>query len=148
MPDNFIKKVLHSRLFLVISSIFLILAGFGLFKIIVKRVGVNREIANLEQKIKDLEEHNLELTKLVDYFKSDDFEEREARLGLGMKKPDEKVVVLPQPEAISTNNIVAGSWPREAETVPVELTLGQDKFQESKGNVLKWWRYFFDIGGR
>jgi len=55
---------------------------------------VNNEVKNLEQKIAEIEISNSKLSRLLDYFKSDSYREKEARLRLNYKKEDEKAAFV------------------------------------------------------
>ncbi|MFH1030040.1 MAG: septum formation initiator family protein [bacterium] len=55
---------------------------------------INKEIINLKEDIELLHNENLELTKLINYLKTDNFVEKEARLKFGMKKDGEKAFVI------------------------------------------------------
>lgn len=61
-----------------------------------------REVQRLEASITDAEAKNQELAKLIDYFSKPEHLEKEARIRLNLKKPDEEVLVLPQETAHST----------------------------------------------
>jgi len=106
----------------------LVLVGFALTKIIYRRLQIKKETTKLEQKIKDLEKNNFELTQLTDYLNTNAYKEKAARGELGLKKPDENVVVIIKEESTKTaiildNNIIG------EDTVP---------------NHQKWWQYFFN----
>src|SRR3989344_5703024 len=88
------KEVLQSRWFtvaaLVIGGVFFIL----IIKLEPAIVLVSKELKNINQKIDEVEKNNLELDKLGDYLGSDAYLERQARLKLNYKKPDENVVYV------------------------------------------------------
>lgn len=50
----------------------------------------------LEQEIAKLQGQNSDLSSLIEYLRSDEFVDREAREKLNMQKPDEKVVLIPE----------------------------------------------------
>lgn len=92
---------------------------------------LNEQIATLEQQKNDLENLNL-------YYSSDSFKELEARKRLGLKKPGEKLVILPA--ASPSITVTPGNFPEEL-----------DKEKESVAGVitpsripnwLLWWQYF------
>jgi len=53
-----------------------------------------KEIENLDRKIAEIERSRSELEKLGDYLKNPAYLERQARLKLNYKKPDENVVFI------------------------------------------------------
>lgn len=123
----FIKKIFSSKLFLLaifVLAIFLVLAAGKAF---LKRYQVDKEIKKLETEISKLGESNRQLSDLLQYLNTDFFAEREARLKLGLQKPGEKVVVIPDKGSSMANS-------SEKEYNKKELS-----------NPQKWWRYFFNL---
>ena len=88
-------------------------------------------LESISAKINEAEKNFLELEKLGDYLKSDAYMERQARLKLNYKKPDEKVVYIYQKTAETQN---------EEET---QNDLGLNKILENKVimNLKNWLRY-------
>jgi len=88
---------------------------------------VNQEITDLKQEVKNLEKDNLELTELIEYFNSDAYIEKKARIDLGLKKEGERVVVV--------NNQENNPTKQQSNTEEGE--------QKLKSNLQEWWRYLF-----
>ncbi len=89
-----IKKILQSPWF---TAAALALAGFFLISIIKLEpalVAVNKEAANFNLKIEEARKTAGELDKQKDFLKSDAYLERQARLKLNYKKPDENAVFV------------------------------------------------------
>lgn len=93
---------------------------------------LNEQLITLEQQKKDLENLNL-------YYSSDSFKELEARKRLGLKKPGEKLVVLP------------ATTPSAEVPTPGNFSEELDKEKKSIAGVttptkipnwLLWWQYF------
>lgn len=89
----------------------------------VKYLSINKQIADLEKSIKNLEEKNLELSGSLKYLNSKFYQEKEARLRFGLQKPGEKVIII-SPLEIQQNS----------EILPNE---------KKCPNFIKWWKYFF-----
>lgn len=123
------KRILSSRLFLVISIIVLVLIGVALSKEIYRETQVRKETNSLESEISRLTKRNSELSELILYFNTVGFEEKQARLKLGLQKPGEKVVILPE----------AGNINGELGTVSGELPAAASELSNPK----KWWNFFF-----
>ncbi len=130
------NEILHSKWFTVIA---LIVAGFlviSFLKIEPALVATNKELNNLDKKIAEVKRSASELERLGDYLNSDAYFERQARLKLNYKKPDEKVVYVYQKTQDSSveavNNVVRPS-----------------KIFESKyiKNLKSWWEYLADKRG-
>lgn len=82
---------------------------------------INKKIEGLRNDIVTLEQDNKNLTQDIEYFKTSAYKEKVARQRLGLKKPDEKVIVIvPSKEG-------------EKE---------KDKAKELP-NLQKWWNFFF-----
>lgn len=117
-------KLLHSKTFIVFLVIVLIIVIIGLGRESYRYFRVNQEIKNLENKIANLEGRNEELLKMEEYFHSDEFLEREARLKLNLIKPGEKLIIIKQSGEINEE--------KNEKIVAEEIS-----------NVQKWWNYFF-----
>ena len=55
-------------------------------------------LENLEGKITETEKTNSDLSRLLDYFKSRSYLEREAKIKLNVRQPDENVVFIYEDE--------------------------------------------------
>lgn len=113
-----------------ISGILLVL---GLYLI----VSLTRNIFSLVKKGEEIKEQNLKLEKLrqknlelkaeLEYVKSSEFVERQARDKLGMAKEGEQVVVLP----------------KNVEEIVLDKEKDKDKGEEELPNWKRWYRLFF-----
>ena len=64
-----------------------------------KKYQIRREIQSLQTDIQEHQSKNEELLKLIDYLKTREYQERQARTLLNLQKPGEFAVALPpQPE--------------------------------------------------
>ncbi|MDZ7798334.1 MAG: septum formation initiator family protein [Patescibacteria group bacterium] len=127
-------KIISSNLFIVASIAVLIFLGVSLSKEMIRRHQISQRINSLESEIEALEESNTELSDLIDYLKSDEFREKEARLKMGLKKEDENVIVVPNlntNENINKSTKLANNSNQAAENIEFS-------------NLKKWWRYFFN----
>lgn len=88
---------------------------------------IKREVTKLENEISSLDKKNGELKNLAQYFNTDLFREKEARLKLNLQKPGETVVAIPD-EYLGSN---------EQE----EEALAQS---DNANNPRRWFQYFFD----
>ncbi len=118
------KKILQSPLFTVLAIVVLIFFLSLIIKLYPSLVTVQREVGNLNQKIAEVEEGQLELEQLEEYFKSDNYLEKQARIKLNYKKPDENVVFV---------------YRNEYDQEPVETV--RDKKSELPSNLIKWFKY-------
>lgn len=121
------RDVLTSRAFTIIVLFAIILLAVSLTKSIIRKVEINKQIADLEVEIASLEQENAELDNVMQYFNSSEYQEKEARTKLGMQQEGESVVIIPNdlPE-------------RTANTLTDEATVEADV-----PNSTKWKKYFF-----
>ena len=124
MP-NFFKSKFFT--ILILAGVFFL--SLALVKINPQKIAVEKHLDSLEDKIKEIERSNASLTKLMAYFKSPSYLEREAKLKLNVRRPDENVVFI--------FRVPEGTVPK-AEDV-------KDKFNFGIGttNFEKWMRYLF-----
>lgn len=120
---------LKTKLIFITGIIVLLIIGVGLAGSWQRNSEVNQEIYGLENNITDLKKDNLGLKELVEYFNSDAYIEEKARIDLGLRKPNEKVVVVSQQ--------------RERSIIDSNLQANKAK-QAQLSNPQKWWQYFFN----
>ncbi len=124
-----VRLVFSEAILSVVGLILIILMLIPLIKNQNKRAQSDVIIQELQTKIKNLEEQNQRLEKLIKYLESDNFVEEKARLDMGLKKEGEEVVVI--------TNLLASSSSETAQSSP--LTSGRTKLS----NPQKWFNYFF-----
>lgn len=103
---------------------------FNIYRSILENYKINEQIAGLKSEIEEIKKNNQYLENLIIYYNTNTFKELELRRKLGLKKPDEKmIVVLENKDQKEENN----------------LNLPENQSQESnkgeEANYLKWWRY-------
>lgn len=125
---NFFQRIIHSRIIVIGGIAVLILILLAIGKEIVRRYEINKEISSLGKQISSLEERNLELSNLIEYFHAASYQEKEARLKLGLQKAEESQVIIPSEELSSPEDQAKG------ETGSEQIILS---------NPQKWWNYFF-----
>jgi len=121
--------IISSKLFIATSIAVLIFLGASLTKEVIRRRQISTRINNLKEQIKELENSSVELSNLIEYLKSEEYQEKEARLKLGMKKPGEKVIVIPS----SNEDILNDN----------QNSLADNIGEENISNWRRWWNYFF-----
>lgn len=86
---------------------------------------VDQEISRLRAQVGQLETERLSILNLKDELISQDFLEAEARIKLGLKKPGETAVVIPEGQVASEDVVLRKN--RESDSSNLQL----------------WWNYFF-----
>lgn len=119
---------LQSKFFVLLALAVIFFFAVSIVKLAPSRTVISGRLKNLESKIAETEKTNADLARLLDYFKSHSYLEREAKLKLNVRWPDENVVFIYEDE--KENNM---------------------KDEDAKGffglegltNFEKWWRYLF-----
>ena len=101
---------------------------------VVRTATVRRQVARLQQEVQGESVRQGELEDLIGYLSSPTFQEREARLRLGLKKNGERVIVIPSSEksTADTSTAVTGLASNQAPSTPPQ----------------RWWQYFFGADSR
>lgn len=132
--NNFPRKFFNEKILTGLLLVIIIFLSVPLYNNYQRRQNINRKISDLEEEIKQAENKDTDLQKLIKYLESDQFVEEQARLNLNMKKPGESVAVVneqAQPDKIIGGEQINFSNPAAAGTV------------SGLGNVSGWWHYFF-----
>jgi cell division protein FtsB len=129
-----LSRLLSSRTFLLINLLVLAFLVFSFSREFLRDYSLRQEIAELEAEEADLKSENSDLAALMDSIQTETYIEREARLKLGLVKPGENVIVLPDSSIVGPGG-AAGVL--AAPPAPEDLA--------AVANPRKWWYYFFDI---
>lgn len=120
------SRLFRSPAFAILTGILGLVILWALIRVVVKDMAVRREIRALEREIATLEADQLKSKELLDFIKTNEFLEEEARVRLGLKKPGEKVIVIGE----TGSAVAVSSTPRLEE-------------ESARSNARTWWRYFF-----
>ncbi len=119
------QRFFVSQRFLALVFLVMIIAIiFPLIKTVSQRQAVDREIAELKAENDAYRDKNEGLRNMIEYLQSDANLEEQARLNLGLKKPNEEVVVVTRKAA-----------PLEIKTAAVD--------DSRTANWDRWVAYFF-----
>jgi len=114
---------------------FVILAGFiswSIFKQTLKKREIQKEISKLQKEANKISQENELIKEKITYFKSQEYQEKEAKEKLNLKKPDENVVIVKP-------NIIKKELEEESEEM--ENVISEKIVSEN--NFKKWLNYFF-----
>ncbi len=121
----FWQRFLMSQRFLALVFLLIIVAiSFPLIRSVSQRKVVEKEIAEMKKDNEAYRNKSQELKEMIDYLQSDISLEEQARLNLGLKKPNEDVVVVNRQKIIGT---AVSAETKDSRTV----------------NWLRWINYFF-----
>jgi len=134
--NNFSRNFLfNEKILTVFLLVIIILLSIPLYNNYHRRQSINRKISDLEAEIKQAENKDTDLQKLIKYLESDQFVEEQARLNLNMKKPGESVAVVKD----------SSKTGKEAGTRQIiSATLPGAGVAARAGYASSWWRYFFN----
>lgn len=122
--DSFVKRLLHSKVYLWILVAIALLIVIGYTRAYYKNYLVNKQIEQIQSEIGKMEQKKIESLDILKYVMSDEFVEEKARVELNMKKPGESVAfVSPDAAQIQTS---AADYSQDGLTTP-----------------RKWFNYFF-----
>lgn len=116
------KEFLKSKWSTIPLAIALFLVMIITARILVQKYQIDREIGKLQDQVNKIKNNNDQLSSLIKYFNTPDYQEKQAREKLNLKKDGEYVVVLPN----STEN--------NPESLPV---------QNKPSNLKLWYNYIF-----
>ena len=129
-----LKKFFSSQLCLtIIFTVLLLLLASPLWHIFKQKSSIDQEIDSLKSQVSDLENKNNGLTQMINYVQTDQYAEQKARTDLGLKKPDETVVVV---KGSNVNSSTADT----ADNALFGLPAAPQAQNES--NPTKWVKYF------
>jgi cell division protein FtsB len=140
---NFIKRLLSSKIFLFFISFALIGLAISVGRESYNKYQLTKEINRLKSEIERIEGRNQQLSNLMEYFKEGSYLEKEARLKLNLKKPNEKVIIISGDESkgLAENYENKGTPALAGKDLPKDRT--PERTSEEGTNFWKWWEYFF-----
>lgn len=114
---------------LIIGVALLIYFGANISSILI-RSGQNRNrLTQLEQQVKELAIKKGNLQKTLDYQKTDQFVEQQARNQLGMAKTNETVVIFPRQDSVlGASDKQAGASAKPGYALPANMQAWADFF--------------------
>ena len=118
-----IKKILSSKIALLLLILVVSIIGFAEIRQLKQRQAINNEIATLKAQEQEYSQKTQELENSLNALNMPEYKEKLARRQLNLKKDGEIVVNYPQNLAQPSNS-------------------DQNK-QTTNPNYLKWWNYFF-----
>lgn len=127
------KRLLSSKILLIVSLFILIFFSTNLIKEIINRRDLKGEVSSLQEEINRLESRNQDLSQLIGYFESLDFVEKEARTKLNLRKPGEQIIIVNEDNELEITN------DNPVETI-TNFTADQIAIST---NQERWWNYFF-----
>lgn len=118
------QSFFKSKLVIAGGVVVLGLTIYSLSRELTKRYEIRKEIQHLQTQIDTYQSKNDEMLKLINYFKTPAYQERQARSLLNLQRPGEFAVALPPdpPDNSASAVLLNGS---------------------AENNLRLWWNYFF-----
>lgn len=130
--NNLFKNLIYSNVILLVCLILIVFFSANLIRDFLNKRQLIREVEKLKNEISNLTANNDNLANLINYLKTNDYLEEEARTKLNKKKPGEEIIIIPG-DQINTNTTI------NKNTTPVNT----QKQGVLLNNINKWWTYFF-----
>ncbi|MBI4433586.1 septum formation initiator family protein [Candidatus Uhrbacteria bacterium] len=108
-----------------VSTLALAGAAAGIVQEWERRRSVQREMRAIAEEVARLEQQRSRLTDLLEQTEHPEFIEREARLRMGLQRPGETVLVIPETSLAAHAATESGNGP------------------SPESNVRKWWHHIF-----
>ncbi len=124
-----------SSLFFLAGLGVLVLIGISLGRETYRKRQIQKEIEGLQSEIQKMNQENGDLSNLISYLSTQEFQEKEAREKLNLQKEDEKLIILKK-EAESAKA-------RQETQAPGDAAFSD----QSTPNWKKWLAHFFSAGG-
>jgi cell division protein FtsB len=126
----------RSRIIVIACGVVAIFLTVNLTKEVVNRHQIDQKIKDYESEVKKLERENYEIGGLITSWENGGQLEKEARLKLGLQRPDENtVLILRDDKNLSSGGIINPN----SEIFGGLVIVGEDNVPNRK----KWWIYFF-----
>lgn len=119
-------RVVSPKIMISIAAVVVIFILISLAQEMNRRLQVQREVASLQQEVRDMEKAVIEMESLNQYFGTDDFQERMAREKLNFRAEGETVVLVTEDQ-------------QEEEPKIAGMRLEQGEMSTPQ----KWWHIFF-----
>ena len=119
------NKIFSFKMFILVSVLAVIFLGSNLGREFYRKYQIQKEIDSLKGDINSLEENNYKLSQLIEYCKTDEYKEAQARERFNLGKEGENLIVMLEPNSGGNE---------------IEKEINKSK---EDPNYKKWWNYFF-----
>src|SRR3989344_3481683 len=110
--SSFGRRLLGSKILFLVSLFILIFFSVNLTREIINRRDLEKDIKKLEEEMGGLAARNQELGGLIEYFKTMDFVEEEARTKLNLRKTGEPFLFSPLASLSGSEAKPSSNWER------------------------------------
>lgn len=108
-------RIIFSKSLFALLILFLLFFSYSLIKEINRKKEIQAEIKNLEKELVYLDKENNQLQNLIEYLKTDEYAELEAKKKLGLKREGEKVILVTENsqedfKLLETQPVAEANW--------------------------------------
>jgi len=121
------ERFQESNVVLVVGVVLLVGLLVVLGRELLRRHDIREQLSSIQDEITMLESRNTELEGLIGYLETPSFQEREARVKLGLQEEGESVIIIPR---------------NEQSDAPIVV---QPVTEDETPTAQKWWEYFFRV---
>ncbi|MBD3238331.1 MAG: hypothetical protein GF332_01675 [Candidatus Moranbacteria bacterium] len=129
-----------NKFFMLILLAFLAVWSYWMVKVVYRKYQIKKIVQEEKTKAQEFERNNQKLRGELEYFKTRNFIEKEAKEKLNVRKNGEKVAIVkvkPAKEAETEEQKGA------EQTNQTDKSQNQEPVKIQKPNPIKWWDYFF-----
>ncbi len=137
MKSRSISSIHSSKIFFFALSAVLVFLGWKFIGITFQNIESQSDISALRTQLEEMQSRQENLKRMENFFKSDFFAEREARMKFGLQKKEERMVILKEEQP---------SLFQEKNNAEFEKS-GNDEIKTNSPRTTssrsRWWDYFF-----
>lgn len=122
-----------SSLFFLVGLGILVMIGISLGKETYRKRQIQKEIEKLQAEIQKINQENNELSNLISYLSTQEFQEKEAREKLNLQKEDEKLIMLRKETEAQPSPTQSGK----------QDSISQNTAPSRTSNLKDWLVFFF-----
>ncbi|MCK4591829.1 septum formation initiator family protein [Candidatus Parcubacteria bacterium] len=123
---SFISRIFSFRLFVLAGVLIIVFLGINLGKEYYREYQIQKEINSLQKEMESREKNIYKLSQLIEYCRTSEYKEAEARKRFGLGKEGEKLIIITE-----QSNSDEG------------IEIKDELNNENLPNYIKWWNYFF-----
>ena len=136
------KRIINSKndvfngIILLSLGVAIVFVSIQILDIFKRKYEIELEKQNLMKQVERIKQDTVSLEQIKDYISSTEYQEREAKQKLDLKKPGEEVVVV-TPGSVTANL-------SSEELITVLRDPNSQKRIPAQTNPERWWAFFFD----
>jgi cell division protein FtsL len=131
--DKFKISSFFGKICLFLIVIALVFVFLSIFKEMQRKNQIQKEISALQEEAQKISRENNQIKEKIAYLESSEYQTREAKDKLGLKAPEENIIIVKPSVEKKNENDEAENEKKTDEVLKIE----------DQPNHIKWWNYFF-----